>query len=287
MSEGIVRGRCLCGDVAWASTGPGELMSHCHCSRCRKTHGSAFATYVALPAAGFRFVRGEERIARFASSPGFERPFCPHCGSVVAGDPEEGRVFMPAGCLDDDPVARPLAHIFVGSMAPWWTIADALPRFEAYPEQWSTTRIEAPALAPPSPGVARGSCLCGGVRFEVRGTHTTIFCCHCSRCRKARAAAHATNLFVPRDAFRWVGGEHRVARFPLPGAERFTQCFCADCGSKLPRVGDTDVAIPMGAFDDDPGARPALHIHVDSMAPWYTIADALPRHAEGPGSPTR
>ena len=42
----MVTGSCLCGDVAWAVSGPLELMSHCHCSMCRKAHGSAFATYV-------------------------------------------------------------------------------------------------------------------------------------------------------------------------------------------------------------------------------------------------
>ena len=40
----MIRGSCLCGDVAWQVDGPVELMSHCHCSRCRKSHGAAFAT---------------------------------------------------------------------------------------------------------------------------------------------------------------------------------------------------------------------------------------------------
>ena len=40
----MIRGSCLCGDVAFCVDGPLELRSHCHCSMCRKTHGSAFAT---------------------------------------------------------------------------------------------------------------------------------------------------------------------------------------------------------------------------------------------------
>ena len=38
-------GSCLCGDVAFEITGPVEQMGHCHCSMCRKFHGSAFATF--------------------------------------------------------------------------------------------------------------------------------------------------------------------------------------------------------------------------------------------------
>ena len=40
--------------------------------------------------------------------------------------------------------------------------------------------------------------------------------------------------------------------------------------------------VPMGGLDDDPGVRPQAHIFVGSMAPWYTIADDLPKHAEYP-----
>jgi len=36
------------------------------------------------------------------------------------------------GTLDDDPGLRPQAHIFVGSKAPWYEIADELPRYEEY-----------------------------------------------------------------------------------------------------------------------------------------------------------
>ena len=45
----------------------------------------------------------------------------------------------------------------------------------------------------------------------------------------------------------------------------------------IPRI----AVIPMGALDDDPGRHADDHIFVGSAAPWYTIADALPRFEEG------
>jgi hypothetical protein len=60
-----MRGTCLCGDVAFEMTGPIEPLVHCHCSMCRKHHGAAFASFVSVPEASFRWLRGEDGIARF------------------------------------------------------------------------------------------------------------------------------------------------------------------------------------------------------------------------------
>jgi hypothetical protein len=278
----MVRGSCLCGGIAWEVAGGLELMSHCHCSMCRKEHGAAFATYVAAPSDGFRWVTGTERVARYESSPGFLRPFCSRCGSVVAGEAAQGRVFMPAGCLDDDPGARPEAHIFVTSKAPWHEIADDLPGFDAYPPGFGATGVTREPEPAGREGTVRGSCLCGGVAYEVEGDLEAIIHCHCSRCRKARSAAHASNLFAEVSRFRWLRGQPLLESYRVPEAKRFTACFCRVCGSSLPRV-DQDrrrVVIPAGSVDGDPGARERFHIFCGSKAAWFEIADDLPQFEE-------
>lgn len=128
-----MRGSCLCGAVTWRAEGPSDLMSHCHCSRCRKVHGSASGTYLTAAAERFAFERGREGIVRFASSPGLARPSCARCGSVIPdGVATQGRVAMPAGPLDGDPGVGPLAHIFVDSKAAWDEVSDALPEHAEY-----------------------------------------------------------------------------------------------------------------------------------------------------------
>ena len=47
--------------------------------------------------------------------------------------------------------------------------------------------------------MTKGSWLCGGVAFEF-DNEIELRNCHCSRCRKARGAAYAANLFVPTGA---------------------------------------------------------------------------------------
>ena len=112
----LVRGSCLCRGVSWQVARPLKFMSHCHCSMCRKSHGSAFGTYVGASAQGYR-LQGEELIGTYRSSASNARHFCTRCGSIVPNPPEGPDVRMPAGCLDDDPGVRPAAHIFVGSKA--------------------------------------------------------------------------------------------------------------------------------------------------------------------------
>jgi hypothetical protein len=40
---------------------------------------------------------------------------------------------VPAGSLDSDPGAQPLAHIHVGSKAAWFDITDRLPQYAELP----------------------------------------------------------------------------------------------------------------------------------------------------------
>jgi hypothetical protein len=255
---------------------------------CRKSHGTAFATYVECATDHFRWRRGQEHIDEYESSPGFERPFCRLCGSVVAGGSDDDTVAMPAGNLDDDPGVRPSLHIFVAHKAPWYEIVDALRRFDAYPEDWESAVVAGPALTTPSsPDRVRGSCMCGAVVYEIShmGGEGGIICCHCSRCRKARSAAHGTNCFVPAADFQWIAGEDRVVRYKVPDAAVFTNAFCATCGSIVPpgTAGRERVPIPAGTLDADPGARPRIHIFAADRAPWFEIADDLPRFDQSAG----
>ena len=131
--------------------------------------------------------------------------------------------------------------------------------------------------------VVRGSCLCGRIRYAIEGPLGPALHCHCSMCRKAQGGAFRSRAAVARDAFRWLAGEELLTRYESsPGTFR---CFCSVCGSPLASFFDSDphvIGLPLGPLDDDPGVRPALHVHVASKAPWYEIADDLPQFATVP-----
>jgi hypothetical protein len=233
-------------------------------------------------ASGFRFTRGHERIVRFASSPDVVRAFCGRCGSIVPDDehPWDGNVFVHMGPLDDDPGERPAFHMFTGSKAPWIAIRDDLPAFEAFPPGVDAGVLDDLPPRAPDMDAARGSCLCGGVTFAVTGDPVWSVHCHCSRCRKARSAAFASNLVTRADGVRLLTGEDLLTSWKVPEARWFTTTFCRRCGGKVPRFdSERDLAIvPMGALDDAPAIRPQAHIFVGSKAPWDVVTDDLPQH---------
>jgi len=123
-----------------------------------------------------------------------------------------------------------------------------------------------------------GGCLCGTVRYRVRGPWLRFVHCHCSRCRKATGTGHATNLFVDPDRLQWIAGQANVQRYDLPTAQRFAVCFCRACGSPLPhrtRTGSGWV-IPAGSLDREPSMAPSARIFWSSRASWSCAAGDLP-----------
>lgn len=123
----------------------------------------------------------------------------------------------------------------------------------------------------------KGSCLCGGIRFEIDGARPLTFC-HCSNCRKLSGAAFASYVHVDADKFRLLASEDLIQCFEsAPGSFRN---FCRVCSSTVPGKAAylTTVSIPAGLFDDDPGLRPKLHVFVRSKLPWVEINDGLPQH---------
>ncbi len=135
-----------------------------------------------------------------------------------------------------------------------------------------------------------GSCLCGGVRFEITRELTPIQACHARRCRRAGGGAFAPEAGVGEDAFRWLAGEELVTTYEAPILElppAYRRAFCRVCGSPAPLVYPAigGVGIPPGALDDETGLAISHHAFVDQKAPWFSITDGLPRHGMRPPRP--
>jgi hypothetical protein len=174
------------------------------------------------------------------------------------------------------------AHIFAESRVPWHEITDALPRHDAWPPGFDLAVHPTPARARGADGAITGSCLCDGVAYALSSPPRKMRHCHCSRCRRAHAAPHATNAYSETSVFRFTHGADQLVTYRVPDAQHFANVFCRTCSSPMPRVyPDRDlVVIPAGSFDDDPGVRPSEHIFVGSKAAWFEISDPLPQHID-------
>jgi hypothetical protein len=140
----MLRGSCLCGGVRYEIGGALSQVVNCHCSMCRKAHGTAFRARGRVRTADLRWLRGEDLARFYESSPGEHRGFCSVCGSNLftkfAARPQE--LGLALGILDDDPGSRPICHVFVGSKAPWHEITDALPQYETFPPGYAPPRAK-------------------------------------------------------------------------------------------------------------------------------------------------
>jgi hypothetical protein len=120
----------------------------------------------------------------------------------------------------------------------------------------------------------RGSCLCGGVKFEVAAIPATLRYCHCESCKKLSGGATTVNGRVPSSSIRILDGEDLLQTFQPEGGSAKT--FCRTCGSNLFGGGwpDSETASVRATAVDDPfDARPSVHIFVRSLAAWETLPD--------------
>lgn len=132
----MINGSCLCGGVRFTldrAVGPFEL---CHCRRCRRATGSAYAAMIGVRTEDFHLLAGQELIVTYDAPilehpPAYRTSFCRRCGSPVPNpDPGADWFEVPAGLLDDDPQLRPDKHIFIELKAPWVEIRDSLPQYD-------------------------------------------------------------------------------------------------------------------------------------------------------------
>lgn len=130
----MYKGGCLCGAVRFEIHGGISNIIKCHCSRCRKAQGSAYATNGVVDAGDFVVISGEDHLTGYESTPGEVKYFCRICGSPIVSKSaaSPGSVRVRLGTIESDITERPAAHIFVASKANWDEISDRLPQYDGY-----------------------------------------------------------------------------------------------------------------------------------------------------------
>jgi hypothetical protein len=129
-----MKGSCLCGAVVYEIDRLNGPIFHCHCTTCRKAHAAAFASTAGVKREHFRWLRGEEKLSSFESSPGKRRYFCSVCGShLVASRDTQVHVVLRVATLDEDPHAGLQAHIWTSHDASWLEYDETMPSYPTVP----------------------------------------------------------------------------------------------------------------------------------------------------------
>lgn len=124
--------KCLCGSVQYEIKGPLGEVRYCHCLRCRQATGTAFSANARIPDSQFKLLAGEDELSDYEMGPGIHRFFCSKCGSpaFVKLDRDPGYIRPRIGGLTGDFDVDIAAHVWVGSKADWYEIADTLCQFD-------------------------------------------------------------------------------------------------------------------------------------------------------------
>lgn len=123
--------------------------------------------------------------------------------------------------------------------------------------------------------ITTGGCLCGAVRYEVKGALRDVINCHCTMCRRIHGgfgphskALKADITVTDATGLAW----YRTSEVARRG-------FCRLCGSSLfwePFDQDA-TGIVAGSLDGPTGLKTIGHIFVGEKCDFYEINDGLPR----------
>jgi hypothetical protein len=120
-----------------------------------------------------------------------------------------------------------------------------------------------------------GGCLCGAVRYEVRGPLRDVINCHCSMCQRlhgafgAHSKAKTASITILEDkGLAWYATSERARRG-----------FCRQCGSNLfwEPIRQDATGILAGTLDRPTGLKTMGHIFTAEKSDFYDICDDLPK----------
>ena len=120
-----------------------------------------------------------------------------------------------------------------------------------------------------------GGCLCGAVRYEVRGRLRDVVNCYCGMCQKLHGGfgphskADKADLVITEDrGLRWYESSTRARRG-----------FCGLCGSSLfwEPANQPGTGILAGSLDQPSGLKTIGHIFVGEKADFTEVAGSAPQ----------
>jgi hypothetical protein len=114
-------------------TGPFIILTYCHCTTCKKLSGGVGTANGRVRSESIRVLRGADLLRTYQPDEGSAKTFCTVCGSNLFGGgwPESEESSVRLSAIDSPFDARPAAHRFVRSVAPWESLPDdGLPRYE-------------------------------------------------------------------------------------------------------------------------------------------------------------
>jgi hypothetical protein len=128
--------------------------------------------------------------------------------------------------------------------------------------------------------IADGGCMCGSVRYSVKGEVLWAGHCHCESCRR-QTSSLMTSFFCVYEKNMMFVGDALQAYSPSKDVERG---FCKNCGTPMyymhaSRPGEIDLYAV--TLDNPENFKPKSHYHWDEKLSWLHVNDGLSKENQG------
>jgi len=126
--------------------------------------------------------------------------------------------------------------------------------------------------------IHQGGCLCGAVRYEVKGQPLVVAHCHCEECQRGSGAGHSTGAMFSLDGFQLMGRINEY-KYESDNGNEVTRAFCPACGS--PIFGKNSgmkeyLTVTLGTVDDSTEFKAQVVVFARNQNPWDIMDQNLP-----------
>jgi hypothetical protein len=118
----------------------------------------------------------------------------------------------------------------------------------------------------------KGGCLCGDIRFEIKGPIHFPHTCSCKMCQRHSGSLTQVWVEVPRDQVTWTGTAGKPATWRSSAGS--SRAFCKTCGSTIGAIDDKPVvAFTIGTFDSNTRQElmPQSHSFRAKRPKWWSV----------------
>jgi hypothetical protein len=124
-----------------------------------------------------------------------------------------------------------------------------------------------------------GGCLCGDVRYRVRGLPLEAIVCHCNFCQRRTGGAFSIELFFPTENVEFVGAVPKTFEHRNESGRWLRLKFCGQCGTTVGMTAERrpiQQALMGGTFDDHSWFTINRHIQAKEKVGCVSIPADVP-----------
>ena len=131
---------------------------------------------------------------------------------------------------------------------------------------------------------AHGGCLCGAIRYTLRGEAESMGLCYCKSCQRETGTSCLNFLWIKEHHVSLTGQLHWYTTIGGSG-NPVRRGFCPTCGSVVmgkPEVVPNMCSIMAGSLDDSSIFKPTVALWTSEAPAWVTIDPSIHQFKQNP-----